>query len=84
VLSRKTEKQISLEKARLERLDLAIQRMVIRRSIEKLKGDTRRLTFGHWGEVEDLILTRPVGSVVDLPGGVSIAKRPSFYTVSIP
>ena len=53
----------------------AMQRLTIRFNIAKVKGDTRRLTFQHIKEVEDLVFHRPVNSVVDLPKGVSVVKK---------
>lgn len=64
------------------KLHPAIQRLVLRISIAKVKGDMRRLTFKHIKEIEDLILNRPVNSIVDLPKGVSVKKEKnslSFY-----
>lgn len=52
----------------------ALQRMLIRRSIEKLRGDLHQLTFGHLVEIEDLMERRPLGSVVHLPGGLSVSS----------
>ncbi len=53
---------------------LAVQRMVLRLKISKLKGNTRGLTFKHIQEIEDLILNRPINSLVDLPGNISVKK----------
>ena len=60
--------------ARLSKTHPAIQRLLIRRMIAKLQGDTRRITFQHMREIEDLALNRPANSVVDLPKGVSVRK----------
>ncbi|MGE5308657.1 MAG: tRNA lysidine(34) synthetase TilS [Deltaproteobacteria bacterium] len=60
---------------RFNRLHPALKRIVLRLSAGKVQGDTRRLTFIHMKEIEDLILNRPVGSVVDLPRNISAAKR---------
>jgi len=60
---------------RFLKLHPAIQRLAIRQNIARLKGDTRRLNFKHIREIEDLILNRPVNSVVDLPKGVSVIKK---------
>ncbi len=57
------------------RLHPALQRLILRKAIARLKGDTRRITFRHIKEIEDLIAYRPVNSVVDLPKGVSVTKR---------
>ncbi|MDD5238407.1 MAG: tRNA lysidine(34) synthetase TilS [Candidatus Omnitrophica bacterium] len=60
---------------RFLKLHPAIQRLAIRQNIARLKGDTRRLNFKHIREIEDLILNRPVNSIVDLPKGVSVVKK---------
>ena len=67
---------------KLKRLHPAISRLLLRMSIAKVKGNTRRLTFTHIKELEDLIFNRPVNSIVDLPKGVSAVKKRnhlSFY-----
>lgn len=67
---------------RFLKLHPAMQRLVLRLCIAKLKGNTRRITFQHIKEIEDLISSRPINSVVDLPQGVSVAKHKahlSFY-----
>jgi len=53
----------------------AIQRLVLRLSILRLQGSTRRISFQHIKEIEDLIANRPVNSIVDLPKGISAAKK---------
>jgi tRNA(Ile)-lysidine synthase len=68
----------SREKIKLKKflkLHPALQRLILRFAIAKVKGDTRRITFQHIKELEDLILNRPVTSVVDLPKGISVVKR---------
>jgi tRNA(Ile)-lysidine synthase len=57
------------------KLHPAIQRLILRLTIARVKGDTRRITFQHIKELEDLIVNRPVASVVDLPKGISVVKR---------
>ena len=72
--------KINLEK--FLRLHPAIQRLVLRLNIARIKGNLRRITFKHLKEIEDLILSRPVNSIVDLPRGVSVIKKKksiSFY-----
>ena len=67
---------------KFSRLHPAIQRLLIRRAISAIQGDTRRINFGHIREIEDLLLNRPVNSVVDLPKGISARKSRSsllFY-----
>lgn len=59
---------------KLAKLHPAILRLKLRQSIAFLQGGTRRITFQHIKELEDLIFTRPIDSIVDLPKGVSIKK----------
>ena len=61
----------------------AIQRMVLRIAIKELKGDTRRLTFKHWKELEDLIFRRSTGSVVDLPRRIKVLKDKRRIIISV-
>lgn len=68
--------KINLNK--LEKLHPAIRRLVLRFGIAGIKGDTRRISFRHIEELEDLIFNRPMNSVVDLPKNVSVVKRKSF------
>jgi len=60
---------------KLLKLHTAIQRLSFRYAIASIKGDTRRITFQHIREIEDLLLNRPVNSIVDLPKGVSVVKK---------
>lgn len=57
------------------RLHKALQRMVVRLCIARLKGDTRRVNFRHILEIEDLAFRRPENSIVNLPGGIVVAKK---------
>jgi tRNA(Ile)-lysidine synthase len=66
-------KKINLAKFR--RLHPAMQNLALRSAIARLKGDTRRITFKHIEEINDLIFNRPSGSVVDLPKNISVIKK---------
>lgn len=59
----------------LKKIHPAILRLILRNSIFRVKGDTRRITFKHIREIEDLILNRPKNSIVDLPKGISVIKK---------
>jgi tRNA(Ile)-lysidine synthase len=52
----------------------SLQRLIMRLRIRGLKKDTRRITFNHIKEIEDLVYFRPKGSIVDLPQGISVKK----------
>lgn len=56
------------------KLHPAILRLKIRHAIAYLQGDTRRISFQHIREIEDLLNCRPESSIVDLPKGISVQK----------
>ncbi|MDD2752822.1 MAG: TilS substrate-binding domain-containing protein, partial [Candidatus Omnitrophica bacterium] len=58
-----------------QKLHPAIQRLVLRLAIARIKGDTRSIGFAHILELEDLVAVRPENSIVDLPKGVSALKN---------
>ncbi|MCX5707215.1 MAG: tRNA lysidine(34) synthetase TilS [Candidatus Omnitrophica bacterium] len=60
---------------RLIKLHPAILRLKLRGAISCLQQDTRRITFQHLKEIEDLIFNRPIKSIVDLPKGISVIKK---------
>jgi tRNA(Ile)-lysidine synthase len=61
-------------------LHLSMQRALLRLHIIRLKNDTRGIEFRHIKEIEDMLLNRPVGSIVDLPGKICAVKGlKSFY-----
>lgn len=59
---------------KLQKLHPAILRLILRRAIAAIKGDTRRISLKHIKEIEDLIFNRPINSIVDLPKGISVIK----------
>lgn len=61
--------------SRFLKLHPAIQRLVLRLNIAQLQGSTRRLSYQHIMEIEDLIFNRPKNSIVDLPKGISVVKK---------
>lgn len=56
------------------RLHLALQRMVIRLALEKVSGGLRSFTNKHWEEIQDLINSRPSGSIVNLTKQIIVKK----------
>lgn len=72
-VARRTNYRLSLKE--LLRMHPAVRRMLFRLKIAELKGDTRRITFQHVLEIEDMIFYRPVNSIVDLPKGISVTKK---------
>jgi len=67
---------------KLVTLHPAMRRLLLRLNFQRLKGDTRTLEFRHIKELEDLIFSRAIHSIVDLPSGISAVKTKSslrFY-----
>jgi len=77
-LSRHSKTRLALN--RLVKLHPALKRLLYRLCIAKVKGDTRRITFQHIREIEDLLSGRPANSIVDLPKGVSVVKKRNFLS----
>ncbi len=73
--------RISLNLNNFLRLDKALQRMILRLGIFRIKGNLRRLTFKHIREIEDLIYNRPFDSIVDLPEKLSIIKKRKILSI---
>jgi len=63
-----------LNLGKLRKLHPAIMRLKLRQGIASVQGDTRRINFQHIKELEDLILSRPSGSIVNLPKGICAEK----------
>lgn len=74
VLTSKTKSGLSLNLKRLRLEHISMQRMILRLSIKRLLGSTRKFGFSHWQEINDLIDNRPDSSIVDLPKKLSIKK----------
>ena len=73
-VSKIKQEEIFIGLKKFKKLPEAVRKRVLRASLEELKGDLRRLTYQHWKEMEELIDSRPVNSIVDLPAGISITK----------
>jgi tRNA(Ile)-lysidine synthase len=65
---------LRLNLKKIMKLHPSILRLKLRQSIAGVQGDTRRISFQHIKELEDLIYYRPNGSIVNLPKGVYAQK----------
>ena len=63
---------------RAKKLHLSQLRMILRMAIEKIQGDTRKLTLSHIREIEDLLVNRPVHSIVQLPNKTTVLKENKY------
>lgn len=55
----------------------AIQKEVARDALLLAGGKIKKLSFGHWKEIERLIASQGKGASVDLPGGIRITRTGS-------
>jgi len=80
-LLREEKGTIHLSASTLRALPAAPRRRILRRSIERIKGDLRRITFTH---IEDTchILNRPPGRRLDLPDGIRIVTSGEALQIS--
>jgi tRNA(Ile)-lysidine synthase len=65
---------LRLNLKKIVKLHPSILRLKLRQSISRIQGDTRRISFQHIKELEDLIYCRPIGSIVHLPKGICVQK----------
>lgn len=72
---------IRLNLDKLSRLHLAIQRLLLRLAIARIKGSTRQLSYKHIREIEELIRYRPIKSIVDLPQGICVRKDRKYLDI---
>ena len=70
----KPRRLVEIRLAEFSRLHLALQRMVIRLALERVSGGLKSFTNKHWEEIQDLVISRPGGSIVNLTKQV-IAKK---------
>jgi len=67
--------RIKLSILQLKLLHPALQRLLIRLSIEKLKGNTRRITFSHIEQIRNTCLNEASQASVTLPGLLKIDRK---------
>ncbi len=78
----KKKEGVDIDLNRFMRKHIALRRMILRMAIEYVKGDIRRIDLKHMKEIEEMIINRPVNSIVNLPAGISVVKV-SKYIVNI-
>jgi len=65
------------------KLHPALQRIILRLMIRRLKGNLRRISYQHLRELEDLIFFRPINSIAFLPQGLTVTKKKNFLIFQI-
>jgi tRNA(Ile)-lysidine synthase len=67
---------VAISVAAFRRQPKALQRQVLRSAIRWVRGEPAQVEYRHWLEAERLFLERPVGTLLDLPGGVQLRREP--------
>ena len=75
VLISKDSESLTLSVPRLCRIQVAIRRRVIRKAIEAVKGDLRRITFFHIEATLKLIEKLQAYGYLDLPSGLRVRRK---------
>lgn len=66
--------KVALKTRKFALLHKALQKLITRAAIKELKGDTRKIDYRHWKELEKLAFQRPKNSIVDLPEKISVVN----------
>ncbi|MDY6792419.1 MAG: tRNA lysidine(34) synthetase TilS [Thermodesulfobacteriota bacterium] len=69
------EKEIALSIPKMVRIHKAAQRRIIRRAVESIKGDLRRITFFHIASVIKLLERGPAFGSLDLPDTITVTRK---------
>ena len=73
--AKQTSGRVVMDLGRVKACHISLRRAFIRLAIASLKGNLDRIDYRHWQEIESLIDERKTGSVVHLPGGISVTKK---------
>ena len=76
------EKEIALSIPKLVQTHMAPKRRVIRRAIESIKGDLRRITFSHIASVIKLLEKVSGFGSLDLPGTITVIRKEDTLYIS--
>jgi tRNA(Ile)-lysidine synthase len=76
------ENEIALSIPKLVGIHMAPKRRVIRRAIESIKGDLRRITFFHIASVIKLIERVPGFGSLDFPGFITVTRKEDTLYIS--
>jgi tRNA(Ile)-lysidine synthase len=72
---------VKIKIGRLKKVHPYLKSEIIRKAIEVVKGNLRRLEYRHFKEIESLLSQRPVGAVVNLPQGVWARKEKDWLVI---
>ena len=77
------EREIALSIPQLDRIHKAPKRRIIRKAIESIKGDLRRITFSHIASVIKLLENRASAfGGLDFPNGITVTKKEDALYIS--
>lgn len=72
---------VKIKEDKFNKLHPYLRTELIRRAIQEVKTDLKRIEYDHWLEIESLVAFRPYGSIVNLPHSVWIKKEKGWLVV---
>jgi tRNA(Ile)-lysidine synthase len=75
------ETHVMFSKKKLSGLHPAMVFRVLRKGLEKVKKDLRRISLGHMNDILDFCFNRISGNSLDLPGQIRIYKKKDVITI---
>jgi len=52
----------------------ALQKEITREALKSVGGNIKRLTYGHWKDIDNFVRKKSAGKSMDLPGGIKMRK----------
>jgi tRNA(Ile)-lysidine synthase len=72
---------VKIKEEKFKKLHPYLRAELMRRAIQEVKEDLRRVEYDHWREIDSLFESRPYGSVVDLPRGIWVKKEKGWLVI---
>ena len=72
---------VKIKEEKFNKLHPYLRTELIRRVIQEVKTDLKRIEYDHWLEIESLVAFRPYGSIVNLPCNIWIKKIKGWLVV---
>jgi len=73
-LAKAAKDSIAIKISSLSRQHIALQRLIVRNMIERLKGDLRKIAYKHWQGISAM-LSDDDKTHLELPGRINVAKK---------
>jgi len=82
-IAKKKRKKIEISLGSIKKISPSIRRMLFRKCLNELKGNTTSITLTHIQLIDDLIINKPFGTYLHLPHKISVSKDKKKLVLSI-